>query len=149
MRFAKYYLIVFISLIFSGCAAVILQPADFSWPIENALKVDEKGFIKEDRYTFSINVKRIFYEEHKDSNLALGKVIRIIRNKDGYYFITASNFKNVYVFFPVEGGMKLINKIKISETESLNQPAFNQKAPYIELIDNSKKFLLNHKGIVR
>lgn len=136
-------------LIFSGCAAVILKPADFSWPIENVVKVDEKGFIKEDRYTFSINVKRIFFEEHKDSNLALGKEIRIIRSQAGYYFITASNFRNVYVFLPVEGGMKLIKKILISESEILSHPAFNQKAPYIELIDGQKKYLLNHKGIVR
>lgn len=149
MKSIKIFLIISSILFLSGCAAVILHPADFSWPIENAIKVDEKGFIKEDRYTFSINIKPIFYEEFKDSNLALGKEIRIIRNYTGYYFITASNFKNVYVLMPVEGGMKLINKITISEKEPLNSPAFNQKSPNIELIDGTKKYLLNHKGIVR
>lgn len=149
MKLKKIFLVISTILFLSRCAAVILQPADFSWPIENAIKVDDKGFIKEDRHTFSINVKKIFYEELKDSNLALGKEIRIIRSQAGYYFITSSNFKNVYVLLPVEGGMKLINKILISETEPLKQPAFNQKAPYIELIDNSKKYLLNHKGIAR
>lgn len=149
MRELKYCMVILILIFISGCAAVILKPADFSWPIENAIKVDEKGFIKEDRYTFSVNVKPIYYEEFKDSNLALGKEIRIIRNQAGYYFITASKFKNVYVLIPVEGGMKLVNKIKISESEELIQPAFNQKAPNIELIDGSKKYLLNQKGIVR
>lgn len=149
MHMQKYFSMIFILILLSGCAALILSPADFSWPIENAIKVDEKGFIKEDRYTFSINIKPIFYEEFKDSNLALGKEIRIIRNYTGYYFITASNFKNVYVLMPVEGGMKLINKITISEKEPLNSPAFNQKSPNIELIDGTKKYLLNHKGIVR
>ncbi|MEG8989686.1 hypothetical protein VJY32_07900 [Ignavibacteria bacterium 4148-Me] len=149
MRIFKYCMIIVVLIIISGCAAVILRPADFSWPIENAIKINEKGFIKEDRYTFSVNVKPIFYEEFKDSNLALGKEIRIIRSQAGYYFLTASNFKNVYVLIPVEGGMKLINKIKISETEPLTSPAFNQKSPNIELIDGNKKYLLNHKGIVR
>lgn len=149
MHMQKYFSMIFILILLSGCAALILSPADFSWPIENAIKVDERGFIKEDRYTFSINIKPIFYEEFKDSNLALGKEIRIIRNYTGYYFITATNFKNVYVLMPVEGGMKLINKITISEKEPLNSPAFNQKSPNIELIDGTKKYLLNHKGIVR
>lgn len=149
MHLLKYGMIIFILSLFAGCAAVVLRPADFSWPIENAIKVDEKGFIKEERYTFSINVKPIFYEEFRDSNLALGKEIRIIRNQAGYYFITASNFKNVYVLIPVEGGMKLVNKIMLSENETLNTPAFNQKAPNIELIDGTKKYLLNHKGLVR
>lgn len=149
MQKIKYLSVYFAMIIISGCATLILKPADFSWPIENAIKVDEKGFIKEERHTFSINVKPIFFEEHKDSNLALGKEIRIIRSQAGYYFITASNFKNIYVMLPVEGGMKLFKKILISETEPLIQPAFNQKSPYIELIDGQKKYLLNHNGIVR
>ncbi len=149
MGFVRYILMAMTFLIISGCAALILQPADFSWPIENVLKIDEKGFIKEDRHTFTINVKPIFHEEHRDSNLALGKEIRIIRSQAGYYFITASNFKNIYVLIPIESGMKLVNKINISETQPLLNPAFNQKSPYIELIDGSKKYLLNHKGLVR
>ncbi|MCX7797646.1 MAG: hypothetical protein N2249_03375 [Melioribacter sp.] len=149
MNVTSYLISLSMILAFTSCATVVLKPADFSWPIENVIRVDEKGFIREERYTFSVNVKRIFFEEYKDSNLALGKEIRIIRNQAGYYFITASNFKNVYVLLPVEGGMKLIKKILISENEPLHHPAFNQKAPYIELIDGSKKYLLNHKGIVR
>lgn len=145
----KKYLLMFIPLIAIGCSSVLLQPADFSWPVENVLKVDEKGFISEDRYTFSVNVKKIFYEEHADSNLARGKEIRIIRDKAGYYFITASGFKNVYVLLPVEGGLKLENEIMISETQALTSPAFNQKSPNIELIDGSQNYLLNNKGLVR
>jgi len=146
MKFIKY---LFITLFTVGCSSVILQPVDFSWPIEDVVKVDEKGFISVSRYTFSVNVKNVFQEEFADSNLALGKEVRIIRDKPGYYFITGSNFKNVYLFMPVEGGMKLENKIVISETEKLESPVFNQKSPNIELIDGSKKFLLDKKGIVR
>ncbi|MEW6508472.1 MAG: hypothetical protein AB1432_12075 [Bacteroidota bacterium] len=132
-----------------GCSSLILSPSDFSWPIENVLKVDEKGFISEDRYTFTINVKKLFYEEFKDSTSYFGKELRIIRDKSGYYYLTGKEFKNVYLFIPVENGMKLENKITISEKESLTAPVFNQKSPNIELIDGSAKYLLNYKGLVR
>ncbi len=132
-----------------ACSSLILSPSDFSWPIENVLKVDERGFISEDRYTFSISVKKLFFEEFKDSTNYSGKELRIIRDKSGYYYITGKEFKNVYLFLPVENGMRLENKIKILETEGLTAPVFNQKLPNIELIDGSKKYLLNYKGLVR
>ncbi|MBS3945091.1 MAG: hypothetical protein KGZ42_06295 [Melioribacter sp.] len=144
--------IVIISLVLIttyACSSLILSPSDFSWPIENVLKVNDKGFISEDRYTFSINVKKLFFEEFKDSTNYSGKELRIIRDKSGYYYITGKEFKNVYLFLPVENGMKLENKIKILETEGLTAPVFNQKSPNIELIDGSKKYLLNYKGLVR
>jgi hypothetical protein len=146
MKFIKFLLV---PLLLSGCSSVILTPADFSWPVENAIKVDEKGFVTEDRYTFSINVKPLFQKEFADSNLALGKELRIIRDQKGFYYITGVNFKNVYVFLPIESGMKMQEEILISETEALTNPAFNQKAPNIELLDGSKKYLINNKGLVR
>ncbi len=149
MRFFVSIIISIIIITIVGCSAVVLKPADFSWPVENAIKVDEKGFITEERYTFNINVKPIFQVEFADSNRALGKELRIIRDKTGYYYITASGFKNVYVLLPIEGGMKLENKISISETTPLSLPAFNQKNPNIELIDGQARFLINNKGIVR
>ncbi len=146
MKFLK---LLFIPLFAAGCSSVILQPADFSWPVEDVLKVNEKGFITAERYTFSVNVKPLFQKEFADSNLALGKEVRIIRDKIGYYYITASNFKNVYLLMPVEGGMKLEETIVISETQGLASPIFNQKSPNIELLDGSNKYLLNINGITR
>ncbi len=146
MKFLK---LLFIPLFAAGCSSVILKPVDFSWPIEDVLKVNEKGFITEERYTFSVNVKPLFQEEFADSNLALGKEVRIIRDKAGYYYITASNFKNVYLFMPVEGGMKLEETVTISEKQGLSNPIFNQKSPNIELLDGSNKYLLNSNGMVR
>ena len=149
MRLFISAIVLFIMLSIAGCSSVVLKPADFSWPLENVIKVDEKGFITEDRYTFNINVKSIFQQEFADSNLATGKEIRIIRDKAGYYYMTAPEFKNVYVLLPVEGGMKLENKITISETNPLTSPAFNQKNPNIELLDGQEKYLINYKGMVR
>jgi hypothetical protein len=132
-----------------ACSSLVLSPSDFSWPIENVLKVDDKGFVSEDRYTFTINVKKLFFEEFKDSTNYSGKELRIIRDKSGYYYITGKEFKNVYLFLPIENGMRMENKIKILEAEGLTAPVFNQKSPNIELIDGSKKYLLNYKGLVR
>jgi len=151
MRILKYLFISSIVLIIAACSSLTLKPADYSWPIENALKVDSQGFVEEQRYAFTLKVKPLFFEEFADSNNYAGKEIRIIRDKLGYYFITGKDFKNVYVFAVVEGGMKLANKIKIAEKEQpgLGAPVFNQKLPNIELIDNANKYLLNNKGIVR
>lgn len=148
MRYLKYFFIPFLVLIITACSSLTLKPGDFSWPIENALKVDSKGFIEEQRYAFTLKVKPLFYEEFADSNNIAGKEIRIIRDKLGYLYLTAKKFKNVYVFMTVEGGMKLENKILVSET-GLVSPAFNQKSPNIELLDLPNKYLLNNKGVVR
>ena len=91
----------------------------------------------------------LLFQEFNDSSSVAGKELRVIRNKAGYYFITGTGFKNVYVFMPVENGMMLDNKIVISENQALSSPVMNQKAPNIELIDGSVKYLLNNKGIVR
>ena len=108
-----------------------------------------KGNVIEQRYSFTLNVKPLFFEEFQDSTNYIGKEVRIIRDKAGYYFITAKEFKNVYVFKSIESGMQLENKILISEQRGLTAPAFNQKSPNIELLDNPNKYLLNFKGLMR
>ncbi len=148
MRLLKYAFFVISILLSAACTKLILQPADFSWPVENVIKVDEKGFIEEPRYSFTINTKKLFQEEFADSNLAVGKEIRIIRDKMGYYYLTGNNFKNVYLFLPIEGGMSLIEKFLVNES-GLKTPVMNQKNPNIELIDGNNIYILNNKGIVR
>lgn len=144
-------LIIFISTLFilSGCTKMLLRPADFSWPIETVLKVNDHGYVSEERHTFDINIKPIFYEEFADSNSFMGKEIRIIRDKAGHYYFTGSGFKNIYMFATVDGGMKLEEKINISDSLALKTPVFNQKSNNVELIDGSKKYLITGSEIVR
>jgi hypothetical protein len=149
MRSRYYVAAILLIISATACSTLTLKSADFAWPIENALKVDSKGKIEEQRFSFSVNVKPLFFEEFKDSTNYIGKEIRIIRDRAGYYFITGKDFKNVYVFKPIENGMQLENKIVISEQKGLTNPAFNQKAPNIELLDNPNKYLLNFKGLLR
>ena len=141
--------IAFFLALLAGCASVVLQPADFSWPVENVLKVDKKGFITEKRYSLNLNVKPVFYEEFADSNSYNGKEIRIIRDKSGMYYITGTGFKNVYLFAQVPGGLKQEDKLAVSDSTALSNPAFNQKLSNVELMDGNNKYILNNNGIVR
>lgn len=148
--FMKQVILIFTVTVFVyACSTLTLKPADYAWPLENVLKIDNKGFITEQRYSFSVNVKPILFEEFKDSTNYIGKELRIIRDKAGYYFITGKDFNNVYVFKPIESGMQLENKIVISETQKLISPAFNQRNQFIELVDSQKKYQLTSKGLVR
>ena len=135
-----------LSLITVACSVLTLQPANFSWPLESILPVDDKGKISEDRYSLEVNTVGMFFEEFQDSLSYKSKEVRMIRDNQGFYFLTSTNFKNVYVFKADEGKLVQENKIFISEF-GLQTPAFNQRDPYIELVDGTNKMNLSHKGI--
>jgi hypothetical protein len=111
------------------------------------LEVNDDGFVTEERYSLSFNTINMFFEETEDSTSHLNKQVRLIRDVKGYYFITSDNFKNVYVFNAYDGGLKLENKILISEA-GINNPAFNQRPPYIELLEGGNQHLLSKDGIM-
>jgi len=143
----KFIFISAVSLfLVTACSMLTLQPADFSWPVESLLKVDDQGNVTEDRYATSFNTTGLFYEEFQDSMSYKGKSIHLIRNNGGDYFITGNEFKNVYVFKASEGTLVLEKKIFISEF-GLKQPALNQRSPYIELLDGDNKMNLTSDGI--
>jgi len=133
-------------IISTACTMLILQPADFSWPVESAIKVDDQGNVTEDRYSTDFSTVGLFYEEFQDSMAFKGKEIHLIRNNGGDYFITGKEFKNVYVFKASEGTLVLEKKIFISEF-GLKDPAFNKRSPYIELLDGDYKINLSSEGI--
>jgi len=135
-----------LSLIIAACSVLTLQPANFSWPLESILPVDDNGKISEDRYSIEVNTVGMFFEEFQDSLSYKSREVRMIRDNQGFYFLTSTNFKNVYVFKADEGKLVQENKIFISEF-GLQTPAFNQRDPYIELVDGTNKMNLTHKGI--
>jgi len=141
--------LLFLLLVFAAaCSTLKLQHADFAWPVESVISVDENGQVSDDRYSISFDTKSLFFEEKKDSSVYKGKIIRMLRDINGYYFITAKNFNNVYVFQMENGSMALHNKIFISEI-GIEDPALNQRVPYIELIDGDKSLYLTKNGIDR
>jgi hypothetical protein len=134
--------------ILAGCSSLMLKPGDFAWPVESALSVDNHGNVQSERYSFSLNVKALFFAETQDSVNIAKATVRIIRDVKGYYFITASQFKNVYVFEQSEGGLKLKNKLFVSQN-GLSTPALNQREPFIQLVNGQNPaLLLTSDGVV-
>jgi hypothetical protein len=144
----KIIIIFLLPLLIISCSSLVLTQADFSWPVESVLIPDEDGFVKEERYSFSFNSKNLFLEETGDSLAYFDKEVRIIRDTRGYYYITSNNFKNVYVFENRDGALKLEKKLSVSET-GITRPAFNQRPPYVELVDGNNKHLLTYDGIAK
>lgn len=146
MNYFKILLTVAVIAFFAACSSLKLEPAQFAWPIESVLKIDKDGFVKEDRHSVSFSTKALFFEETQDSLAYAGKSLRLIRNNEGYYFMTAVGFKNVYVFTVTKNALSLENKIQINETGLIN-PAFNQRNSFIELLDDTKSYKLTSEGI--
>lgn len=133
----KKILIPLFVVMISGCIQLTLDSSDFAWPIETVIDVDDEGFVSEDRYSFSSNVKALFLEETEDSLAFKNSEVRIIRDYKGYYFMTSNGFKNVYVFTIYNGNFELYNKVFISEF-GLDLPALNQRKPHIEVLDGEQ-----------
>lgn len=140
------YVIMIVPFILAGCSTLQLKPADFSWPVESVIHVDNNGQASDDRYSLTFNAKPLFFEEAGDSLAFVNKDLRVIRDTLGYYYITGNNFKNVYVFTMGEGAFNLDEKIQISET-GISNPVFNQRPPYIELVVGDKQYFLSNNGI--
>jgi hypothetical protein len=142
------YSMIFSFLFLAACSSLILKPADFAWPVESVLKVDDQGNVQVDRYSLTFNTKELFLEETGDSLAYQNNELRVIRNNNGYYFMVANNFKNVYVFNTNDEGLKLDNKIEISDSTDIQNPSFNQRPPYIQLnYDEGKSLNLTNDGI--
>jgi len=139
---------IILSFILAGCSSLTLKPGDFAWPIESVLSVDGQGNVQTRLYSFSFNVKELLFAETQDSVNVSKISLRMIRDVKGYYFITASKFKNVYVFEQSEGGLKLKNKIFVAQ-DGLHEPFFNQQAPFIRLVNGQNQVMvLTDDGVI-
>jgi hypothetical protein len=143
----KYFTLIIFTTLIIGCSQINLAPSDFAWPIESVLAINEDGFISENRFSFSTNVKQLFFEEFNDSTSYKNESVRIIRDADGFYYMIANGFKNVYLFTAENGKFNLANKFLVSEF-GLDLPAFNQRKPYVELLEGEKHLVfINVDGI--
>ncbi len=82
-----------------GCSQLTLEPSDFSWPIESVLDVDDEWKYSENRYSFSTNVKSLFFTETNDSSCYLNTSVRVIRDEKGILLFHSNGFKNVYIIY--------------------------------------------------
>jgi hypothetical protein len=137
MQARPFFLASIAALIFlPACSPLTLEPVNFGWPVESVVTVNSMNRAEEGRYALSFPVGPLAFAEFKDSTILLGASLRVIRNTEGFYFVTGPRFKNVYVFSSDAGTLKLSQAIEVSQT-GLNAPALNQRPPYIELLDGN------------
>lgn len=130
-----------------GCATVTLKPVDYSWSFESVLIADATGYVRAEPKTIAFDAKELFRAEMQDPGAAAGKTVRIIRNIDGYYFVTSPGFKNVYIFSGADKKLTLNKKVLIAK-QGMEKPFFNRRDGGIELVANGQAYLLNKKGII-
>jgi hypothetical protein len=126
-------LLVMIAVVMGTMAcgtSLVIQDVDYSQPLESVLSPDADNSVHDQRYAIKFSIMPVLEEEGVSSV----EEIRLIRNRAGYYFITAPGFSHVYVFKTDEGELVLENKIEIV-SEGLGQPAFNQRNTHIEVVD--------------
>lgn len=144
----KLAILVPIMFIISACSSVTLKPVDFAWPIESVLTTDSEGTVTIDRYSTTFNATNLFKTEFSETTNAINKEIRVIRGEDGYYYVTAQGFKNVYLLYAKGGELIVEEGILISE-KGLTSPIFNQHKPDIELRDGAEVYIINSEGLKR
>jgi hypothetical protein len=134
----------------SACNSFVVENVDYSQQLESVLVPDENGNVTDVRHGISFNVNSFKEQEFgaTDSTKQI-REIRLIRNADGFYFITADQFTNVYVMEPGKGSLKLKNKINVSESP-LKDPAFNLRDSGVQLVmrDTNEIVEMNERGIL-
>jgi hypothetical protein len=120
----------------SSCSTLTIRNVDFGWPVESVQTVSSSNRIEDVRYALSMSAASLATEEFEDSTALIGREVRILRSRDGLYFITGPRFRSVYVFAPSTGELSLTNKLEVSPT-GMNNPALNQRSPFVELLDGT------------
>jgi hypothetical protein len=133
-------------LALSGCA-LTLKPVDFSWSYESVLTADAAGYVKAEPKTIAFNAGELFLAELPGAGAAAGKTVRIIRDYQGYYYVTSPGFRHVYIFTGTNAKLTLRKKVLIAE-QGMEKPFFNRRDQGIELVANGQTYRLNKKGIV-
>lgn len=143
---------IFVLICFLGLQAcsksLLVKNVDYSQRIESVLQPDSNGVVNDVRYGITYSIMPIQYEEFNDSSSVLISEVRMIRNNQGFYFITANKFKHVYVMEPKKGYLMLDKKILVKE-DGLKYPALNARSTNIQLIEQAgnTNLILNQKGI--
>ncbi|MEX0723962.1 MAG: hypothetical protein WD053_08795 [Gracilimonas sp.] len=151
MNFKPFIQIIWLAsfvVIATACNKFVVEDVNYAQEIESVLVPDENGDVHDVRYGITFNVEPFKKQEFSEDEPVDINEVRLIRNAQGYYFITANHFKNVYVMEPGKSELKLKKKIKVSE-ERLNAPAFNLRESTVQLIktDSNEILTLNENGI--
>ena len=136
------------ALMLPGCSSLKLENVNFGWAVESPLTVSAANTVEDVRYAVAFPVAQLAMAEFADSAALRGTTLRVIRNPEGFYFVTGPRFKHVYIFAPRASALVQSAVLDVSPT-GLVAPAFNLRPPYVELIDGgSNARLLTSSDIV-
>lgn len=125
------------AVLLTGCKqSMVISKVDYSQSIESVLKANNEGMVEDLKHGLRFNIKPIQYAETQDTSSVTTKKIRYIRGHEGYYYLTAPGYKNVYVMAPEQSKLVLKETLEISE-EGIDEPAFNQRLTHIQLLNQS------------
>ena len=135
----------------TGCKqSMVISKVDYSQSIESVLTPNEEGIVEDVEHGLKFSIMPLQYAESQDTSSVTTKEVRYIRGQEGYYYITAPNYRNVYVMTPENSSLKLEKKLEVAEN-GISQPAFNQRTSYIQLLNLSsgESWKLNPEGVVK
>jgi len=137
MKLSKLTPLIFlisVSLIGTACNKFVIEGVNYSQEVESVLEPDENGNVEDVRHDLTFNINPLLKEEFGEGEQLNIEEIRLIRNAEGFYFITAKNFRHVYVMKPGHSNLKLENKIRVSD-DRLISPAFNYRDGIVQLVN--------------
>ncbi len=136
-------------LLLAGCKqSMVISDVNYSQPIETVLSPNEEGVVEDVQHGLRFNILPLQYAETGDTSSVSTQEIRMIRGQEGFYYITAAGYSNVYVMSPEKSKLKLQKKIKISE-QGIDQPAFNQRETHVQLLNRKTNdiYMLTDQGL--
>ncbi len=143
-------LIIVSAVCFSCNKALVIKEVNYAQHVESVVAPDEYGIVADQRNNIRFSVAPLVKQEFGKDTTQEVEFVRILRNADGFYFITANNFKKVYVFEPKRGELKLKKSILITD-DGLERPALNWRAPYIQIIayNAEQPIYIDENGIIK
>jgi hypothetical protein len=152
LRHAKFlpvgFLIVF-AMFISSCSSFKIENVTYGWSAEYIASPDDNGNFTVPKHSMVLNLTKVFQEE-KITDPPSKFNIHIIRDDEGYYFITSDKFIFVWVFESREKSLKLYDKLNLLDNKPLNDPKFNEQKPNVKLfMRDAKEFIINKDGVVK
>ncbi len=138
-----------VALIFvvTACgSSVKVTNVNFAQPVETVMTANSNGDVSDARSGLSFNIREVLDNEGISRSDFGGTSVRVIKNHNGYYFVTARGFRNVYVMEVRENELRAKEVIRIS-SERLTNPVLNQRDPNIQLVDGDRSWNLRKDGI--
>lgn len=131
----------------SACGSkMVIQNVDFAQPLEIVMEADAQANVSDVRSGLAFNLSAVLEKENITPSDFAGTAVRMIRNRDGFYFLTAPGFRHVFILESGERELREAELVRIPG-ERLQNPVFNQRSPLIQLVDGERTFSLNSSGL--